>query len=232
MNKLAQLKSVQEIDKDIYSLSHRIAAIPRALEDFKHGIETAREAVRSAEQALKDFQIKQKAKEVELGAKEEQMRKLEHQLNLVKTNQEYTALRKEIGNAKADSSMLEEDILKLMEEADAYRARISETKASLKKTSEQADAEERHLLEEKKRLEDELETLKTKKKELTQGIDAELLNLYERILVKKDGLALVPVVNGACAGCSMQLRPQLFDQIHMQGTVVICENCSRILYLE
>jgi hypothetical protein len=231
MQKLDQFHQIQEVDKEIYRHARTLRSIPQEIEKLKGELETEKSTLRSLEQESKNFQVQQKKKETDLAAKEENIRKYEAQLNSVKTNKEYTALQHEINNLKADNQMLEEEILKIMEQGETYKTKIAEEKKRLVQHEAEFQNREKALLDEKKKVENEIAELKTKKIELSKGADPEILSLYERILVKKEGIALVPVVNGACSSCSMQLRPQLLDQVHMKDRVVVCENCSRILFI-
>lgn len=231
MDKLAQLKNVQEVDREIYSLTRRISTIPKEIQELKLQLESEKQMLKDREQELKGLQVKQKEKEISLATKEESLRKFDMQLNQVKTNKEYAALKSEMNNVKADNAILEEEILKSMEAVELQKQKIEEEKKRLVKVESEYQSLEKVLLDEKKKNESAVEELSGKKKGLVQGVEPEILSTYERILLKKEGIALVPVVNGACSACSRQLRTQLFDQLSMKDRVVVCENCSRILYL-
>ncbi len=231
MDKLAQLKSVQEVDREIYSLNRRISAIPKEIQELKLKLESEKQTLKDHELELKNCQVKQKEKEISLAAKEESLKKFDIQLNQIKTNKEYAALKSEMNNVKADNALLEEEILRSMEAVELQKQKIEEEKKRLIKVESEYQAAEKVLLDEKKKNESAVEELVARKKGLVQGVEPEILTTYERILLKKEGIALVPVVNGACSACSRQLRTQLFDQLSMKDRVVVCENCSRILYL-
>ncbi|OPZ93747.1 MAG: putative zinc ribbon domain protein [candidate division TA06 bacterium ADurb.Bin417] len=49
---------------------------------------------------------------------------------------------------------------------------------------------------------------------------------------KADHKALAAVKAGVCKGCQMRLPTVTIDQLHKGTDLIICENCSRILYLE
>ena len=49
---------------------------------------------------------------------------------------------------------------------------------------------------------------------------------------KKQGLALVPVEGEVCSACRIEIRPQLLNELELKENLVVCENCSRILYLD
>ena len=63
-------------------------------------------------------------------------------------------------------------------------------------------------------------------------MNPEIASLYERIVEKKHGLALVKVEGEVCPACQMQLRPQVVNEIKMKEAIIVCDNCSRILYSE
>ena len=60
--------------------------------------------------------------------KEGAIKKYQTQQNLVKTNKEYSSLEKEIASIKADSSLLEEEILKSFDTIEAAQKTISKEK--------------------------------------------------------------------------------------------------------
>ena len=69
-------------------------------------------------------------------------------------------------------------------------------------------------------------------KEKIANINAEIFKRYQRIREKKDGVAVVPVADGFCGGCSIALPPQLINDVLKGEDLVACRNCLRILYLK
>jgi uncharacterized protein len=63
------------------------------------------------------------------------------------------------------------------------------------------------------------------------SLDNKLLKDYERILAGREGQALARVINGACGGCYMHLPPQVINEISMKQSIIQCENCQRMLYI-
>ena len=74
--------------------------------------------------------------------------------------------------------------------------------------------------------------LSNNKKEKIKVVDPEMASLYERIVVKKNGIAFVPILGEVCGACHVKLRPQVLNEVALKEKVVICESCSRILYTE
>jgi predicted nucleic acid-binding Zn-ribbon protein len=68
--------------------------------------------------------------------------------------------------------------------------------------------------------------------ERQKGIPPDLLSKYRMLLEKRQGIAVAPVSNGVCQACNMNLRPQLYIELQKQQTLILCPNCSRILFWE
>jgi predicted nucleic acid-binding Zn-ribbon protein len=77
----------------------------------------------------------------------------------------------------------------------------------------------------------EMDATKKRRQELQAQADRQALQLYERILQARQGLAVVAVEARICQGCYMTLTPN--DLMNLQGgrALVTCKSCQRILYL-
>jgi predicted nucleic acid-binding Zn-ribbon protein len=43
---------------------------------------------------------------------------------------------------------------------------------------------------------------------------------------------VVPIAGDSCQGCFRILPPQVINEVRMKTELVVCENCTRILYVE
>jgi uncharacterized protein len=59
-----------------------------------------------------------------------------------------------------------------------------------------------------------------------------MLKEYERILLSREGLAIVTVKDNSCGGCHMLVPPQVINLIKMYEHIITCEVCNRILYIK
>ena len=57
----------------------------------------------------------------------------------------------------------------------------------------------------------------------------DVLKKYSAIRMRR-GLAMVPVNNGTCQGCNMNIPPQVFNQLQRGDSIELCGNCNRIIY--
>jgi len=226
------LVKVQALDAQIYNLRKEKEAKPMELDKLKEGLEERRDELNKSQEELKRLQLDRKAKEVELATKEEEVKKHQSQLYRVKTNKEYAALQKEIEGLKADNSVMEEEIINLLDEIDRVNEEISKEKDVFSIEEAKFKEAEVRVEQELKKIEGLLGGLNSERATLTTRVDPSILAKYERILANKDGLAMVKVQNDACQGCHINVPAQVINEIKLANGLVICENCSRILYIE
>lgn len=226
------LLKLQDVDAQVYKLIAEKEAKPEEAQQFKDSLAAKQAALEEAKENHKNIQLKRKENEVELGTKEGEIKKLETQLYQIKTNKEYTAMLHEIERKKADNSLLEEEILKLMEAVDATAAKIQEEKKKFEDISKDVDVEIKKIETRVKEIDSMLAELKKKREEIEPTINPKILKNYEKILNGKDGLALVEVVNDACGGCHMNLPPQVINEVRMLDHIIQCGSCQRMLYMK
>jgi uncharacterized protein len=227
------LKKAQELDRDLYLAQQQLAVdIPEQQATLKRDLEKERSHLSQLEADLKVLQLKQKEKEGLLSQKEANIKKLDSQLSQVKTNKEYTALQQEIASLKADNSLLEEEIIKSMDEVEAAHEEVKRERERLKQIEKDFTAREGHLQEGAKKYKAQIEDLKSKRQGILENIPPDIKERYDIIVKKKQGLALVKINGEICGACQLQIRAQVINELHMGKTLVFCENCSRILYHE
>ena len=56
------------------------------------------------------------------------------------------------------------------------------------------------------------------------------MTLFERISHGRKGIAVAEARDGLCTVCHVRLRPQIFNEVRRNDTLVQCDSCTRILY--
>ena len=226
------LKKAQQMDSEIHHAYILLGDIPLERAQLKSDLELENIRLNELEKSVKDIQLKLKEKELELSQKEMQIKKLDGQLSQVKTNKEYGALQQEIASLKADNSLLEEGIIHILDEVDAAKEETRKEKEKLASVTKSFQDRDNEMAGQEKTLQGRLTDLKKQREESVAQLPPELGELYSRIALKKQGLALAVVSGEVCAACQMKLRPQLLNEIRLGEQIIVCENCSRILYIE
>ena len=228
---LQTLRALQEVDGQLYRLRQEQQRKPRELAQATQQFEHAQAEAKRFDGELKAIQIKQKQREMELAEQEDKIRKLQTQLFQVKTNKEYTAMQHEIDQLKADVSMAEEEIIALLDRADAAKRQHVEAQQRANQEQEQFQQVERRIQQELAAIDEQTRVLDGQRQQMAPVVDHEILRLYERALDNGDGLALVPLAKESCGGCHMAQRPQVVNQVYLKAQPVVCESCQRILYV-
>lgn len=229
---LGFLIQLQEFDTKIYNLLREKEEIPLKIAEFQKKFDDKKTTLTNLEEKAKSLSVKRKEEELDLASKEENVKKLTNQLFSLKTNKEYQTMLEQIAGLKTDASVLEENILKIMEEQDVLKEEVNKEKSYLTE-------EEKKLQEEKKKFDERikeigytLNELVSKRSQVVPSVDKRIFSNYERILKGKDGLALVKIKDFSCQGCFMNVSPQVVNEIKMEDKIIFCEFCSRILYIE
>lgn len=230
--RLASLVVLQTLDSRVHALRRERDALPRALAATETRVAQAKAAEDEFQQRIKKSRMEIDRRSLDLKSREARIVQLEGQLNQAKTNKEYAVLKKEIDGHKADNGVLEDEILQLygaLEEkekegrgvTETYRAAAGELETARRASDAAVAAIDR-----------EIDGLQKEREAAAAGLDPDLLKSYRRILDgKPDGLAIVPVVDGVCRGCYMDLTSQEINLLLMDRDVQYCKRCCRIMYI-
>jgi len=230
-SQISQLIHLQTIDSEIYVLKNEKELKPKEIEAIDAAFEEKKKHLAALEQTLLNFQKQRKDKELELAAKEESTKKLETQLYQLKTNKEYQAMIQQIQDAKADASVIEDQILGLFDQADKIKNDSSQEKQRLQEEGKAAEGQKKNIQDRMKEIDERIAQLEAQRKQITPALDKKILTQYERILLNRDGLAIVNVKDNSCGGCNMFVPPQVINLIRMYERIITCEVCNRILYI-
>ncbi len=229
---IRKLVAMQKIDEELFAFRREIREKPEELAGLKARVDTKKAYFHKLELAARDVELARKAKELDLKAKEQDILKFEGSLMSLKSNKEYQTRLFEIENMKADKSIIEDDVIKLMDEfeksvklVEAEKVIVAVEEAKYLAEKEKVDAAIRKLTEESGGLE-------ARRREVMVAVEKTSLELYERIVENRDGVAIVPIVNHTCGGCFMHLPDQVINKIKMYDSLVRCEVCARFQYLE
>lgn len=228
---IGSLVKLQTLDSEIYALRAEKEAKPAQIKALEANFESKKQSLANLEKASLDLQKQRKDKEGELAAKEEAGKKLQTQLYSLKTNKEYQAMLQQINVTKADASVIEDKILQIFEQADKAKLEAEKEKQLLQQEEKVFQQEQKKIEERIKEIDGRLAQLEAQRKQVIPEIEGKILKQYERILLNREGLAIVTVKDGSCQGCNMSMPPQVINLIKMYERIITCEVCNRILYI-
>ena len=156
--------------------------------------------------------------------------KFKDQVMEVKTNREYQAMQREIEVAQTEVRRIEDLILERMIESDDLGQELKRAEQALAAEESAVQDERRALEEEAAALEIELDRLSTVRQSLVAEMPAEILAVFEQIAKARRGIAVAEARDGHCSLCNVRLRPQVFNDIRRNDSILQCDSCQRILY--
>ena len=229
MEKLAVL---QTLDIKIRGMQQEKDEIPTRLAALEGEFKKEEEKVLGQKAELDRLLKDRRHKEKELEEEVERVKKTEVRVFEIKTNKEYQAVLKEVEGAKKLNRQREEEILGILERLEELQkvARQGEKELEAKRKEYQQQLSE--LQQRAAQFEQKMAAEVKERDERQKGIPPDLLSRYRMLLEKRQGLAVAPVSNGVCNACNMNLRPQLYIELQKQQTLILCPNCSRILFWE
>jgi hypothetical protein len=228
-NGLDKLLELQKLDVAIAKLDAEAQAIPRAIQGLEQTLVQARSGLDAAKAGAEQLLKERRGKERELDEASQAAKKKQARLYEIKTNEEYTAVLKEIAVLKEKSSLLETEILELLERSDVANGAVARAEAVFR-AAEAVHRKERGEREAQLAAATrELERIREARKGQAGRLDAELLQHYTRVM-RSRGVVVVAVKEGSCGGCGVALPPQMFVEVRRNDRMFTCPSCSRILY--
>src|SRR4029453_13983777 len=65
---------------------------------------------------------------------------------------------------------------------------------------------------------------------LAGSVAAPALALYEQVARGRKGVAVAVARDERCSECHVRLRPQVYQQIRQNNSIIQCDSCQRVLY--
>ena len=150
----------------------------------------------------------------------------------VKTNREYQAMQAEIAGGEADVGRLEDAILERMLEGDELAADVERAERELAEQRAAIAAERAELEREQVELGQRVRQLEAERERQVGVLAPRLLTLFENLARQRNGIAVAEARDGRCASCQVRLRPQLYNNIRLNDSLIQCESCQRVLYFD
>lgn len=227
---LEHLIALQRLDRAISSARVKIEQVPDRAAALQSRLVTSSEAVSTAQQKLSEHKTSRQAQDKKLAEVQTRLARFKEQLMEVKTNAIYKSMQLEIGNAEESVRHLEDRILEFMLEADELTANVQRAEADLATEQAAIDTDRAELERERISLEQQLEQFQVDRATLTDKLEPNILSFFENLAGHRNGVAVVEARDGRCSYCQVRLRPQLYNDVRLNESLIQCESCQRVLY--
>jgi len=227
---LERLIQLQQLENTAAKAREAIDRVPNQLVAFEVRMTERTDLLAGVQQRLTDHRSARQEVEKDLAARQSRLSRCKEQLMEVKTNKEYHAKQAEITGAESEVQELEDRLLEQLLDGDELAAAVKDAEQAVA-TERTVVAEERTALEQQRQqFEQQLQNCTEKRAKLARKLPPQIRSLFETVASQRKGIAVVEALNGRCTSCQVRLRPQLFNNIRLNKTLIQCESCHRFLY--
>jgi uncharacterized protein len=227
---LERLIALQRLDTSADAARKRLADEPEREKALDARLEGAKQRVATAKERLAENQTARRAIDKEVAVHQGRLSKFREQAMAVKTNQEYHAIQHEIAHAQAEIKKHEDAMLERMLEADDLTAAVKKAESDFAAEQKAVDADRKAMKAEHATLETSLEKMGQERGAIVAALDKQLLLVFEQVAKKRHGIAVAEAKDGICTICHVRLRPQVFNTVRRNESIVQCDSCQRVLY--
>jgi predicted nucleic acid-binding Zn-ribbon protein len=228
---IEKLLTLQDRDQRLRSFQSELNHLPEERKAREKQIADSAARLDQGKLRAKGIEVEKRNLEVEAQAKRDLIARYRQQQLQTRKNEEYAALAHEIEAAEKIIASVEDRELDLMEELEKLTPQLA--------TAEKLHADERSKLQnildslesKKTNLEARVSELKSDRQRHAEGIDVEVLSLYEHLFKTKHGTALATLEHEVCMGCHMKVTAQTIVQVRAARQIIHCPQCGRILYM-
>ena len=227
---LQRLIRLQQLENTATESRGQLDDIPTRLEALDARIAEHAEGVEVATLALNEHRTSRATLEKDVAEVQGRLSRFKEQLMAVKTNKEYQVIQTEIAGGERKVGALEDQLLERMLEADDLSRDVAKAEQRLAEERTAVDAERKRVEQERTALEAQLTTFDSERNKVAEQLPSHAMSLFDSLARGRKGVAVVEARQGRCTCCQVRLRPQLFNDVRSNGTLIQCESCQRILY--
>jgi predicted nucleic acid-binding Zn-ribbon protein len=223
------LRTLHRILKQLADLKDRRERGPRQIRAGEAGIKQREEDLSKVREELKTMRKNIDQKQLQMKSNEQKIKDLNTKLNTAASNREYQILKDQIAADKMANSVLEDEIIEMMDQVDAFLPKIAEVEGALHATQEKVAAGQKAFQSQAASIDADIVRLDAELKLCEGELPETIRDMYDRMARKGGEDALAEVVDGACGGCNQQVPLNLQANIRLL-LPSFCRTCGRLLY--
>lgn len=228
---MQRILALWEIDQALHKLRGMLSDLRAEEARLLARLEAEDQAWEERKKRHQELRHLANAKALEVDETDDRIRayqkKLDHDIIPYK---EMEYLKEQVEFLRARLEELEEEALGLMDEVEADAERLVEEEKQHQERRRGLEEELERIRARQEKLTAEAEELSGRRQEALAALPQNWREHYER-LHETIPDPVAPVENGACGGCHLRISDPLMERVREGREVVICENCSRFLYL-
>lgn len=224
---------LQEIDITWEKIRQRLVKL-QSLSNGSPTLQRAREQVADLEKELHHWRGEQNDAELEARALSERINESEQRLlsGEIHNPKELQALQASVDALRRQRDAVEDRSVDALMKAEELANRLEAQKVELAALEESWQSKQASLEEELQKRKQEYVYLKRLREQIVAAIDTDLIEQYNYLRKRKNGIAVARLQEDACSACFMQVPTGVVSAVRRGDTLTYCPSCGRILFAD
>ena len=230
-----RLLDVQALDTRLDQLAHRRSHLPEhaVIADLERRQVALRDELVAAETEQGDLAREQAKAEQDVDQVRTRAARDQQRLDAgqVSSPKELESLQHELATLARRQGALEDVVLEVMERAEAVAGRVAALTGDRTEIEQQLAAAISTRDASTGEIDAEVEATRSERAQTVDGLDAGLVELYEKVRAQQGGTGAAPLQQRRCMGCRLEINPTDLQRFRTaeEDEVLRCEECRRIL---
>ena len=227
------------LDKRIQGMSGRLNAATNRLAAQQTQLAQTEQQHAEMTDQLKHLRAKAGDLEGQVAELGERIARQRELMNTVTNNKQYSALLIEVNTLKHDQSKLEDEALERMSQIEVQEQELTELVVRVGERKKLVTVAKAEVAKCQDEVGDQLDALAKDRSAAEQELPADVRQTFNRLMHVHDGEAMATVVEESrrnmeysCGGCYLSIPVERVNVLMSHDEMVMCPNCSRLLYLD
>ncbi|MBU4001343.1 MAG: hypothetical protein KKB94_03390 [Proteobacteria bacterium] len=225
-----KLANLQKIEMECIKIGKLVKDVPEKVAELENSLKIFEQEMDNIQKQADEIKKEYRKNELDVKENLEKVKKSKGRLGEVKNNKEYQSILKEIDEFTKKNEAIEEKMLGCLESADQTEAIMKAKKIEFESAKVQVEMDKKEILADNAISLKRLEELEEEKADLLKGIQADMMDRYERVKTVVGKLPMARAKNSICLGCNMNMPPQRYNELLKCEEIILCPHCHRILH--
>ena len=217
--------------RQITDIRSRMDRGPRKVRIVRTNEENFLKAMEEAKEQVTKTRMAADAKQMHLTERETKIKDMEGKLNSCESNREFQLLKDRIAADNEANSVLQDEILEMLERLDSLTEESQAAKEHYEKSKEETVKMTTEVEAEMAQLKSELDRISGELAESENRLPTDLKAEYRRLVAGKGEDALGETDTQTCGNCNQRLTTQMASDLMLKNTV-FCKGCGCLLYIK
>jgi len=229
---LSNLVALSKLDNSLALIQSERKQLETALEEQEAQLLALKVSAENAEVKFSTEQEKYQKEEKRIREESQKLIERRKSLQTFSNYKVQQAAQKEIEQSAKQLGLQEEKLIAQLDLIASLEEEAKRTKEAFTQAGKDLEEKRQEVEETFSTLEERAAEKQKERDQLIPEIPEDQIGIYRQVSIRFVGDSMVPVKEGVCTGCFVQVGPQMMVEISRGGALTKCRTCGRILYIE